>query len=77
MTKFIELEVTGGKKLFNMAFIYKIERVDETRSRIFLSLTGENQLQLQDYVVHLSYPDLKGLLSAIELVEINGDIKTV
>lgn len=70
MKKFIELEVNGGMKIFNTDYIYKIEKVDESRSRIFLSVPGENEFHLQDYTVFVSYPDL---ISLFEVGKINKE----
>jgi hypothetical protein len=74
MKKFIEIEVTGGTKLFNTDFIYKIEVVDEARSRIFLNVPGKNEFQLQDYIVHSSYTDL---IKLFEVGRIGGGTPNV
>lgn len=70
MKKFVELEVNGGMKVFNTDFIYKIEKVDDSRCRIFLNVPGENELRLQDYTVFVSYPNL---ISLFEVGKINKE----
>lgn len=77
MKKFIELEVSGDKKVFNTDFIYKIEKVDEAKSRIFLNTIEVGGHQLQEEVVQLSYSNLMKLLnvSTFADVDINGMIE--
>lgn len=74
MKKFIEIEVVGGKKLFNTDFIYKIEKMDESSCRIYLNVPGENGNGLQDYIVHMSYT---GLITMFDVDRIGGEQPSV